>query len=246
MPDLPQPSPHQQQIFDEMAPLGFTSMTEQLPEIGATVEAVRCVQARGFGAVILSTEYLIVRAQRTGERTFSDLTNKQESVCLSAFLGWRSKPQEDRRAPVADAIDYLEEHMQSDEAEAVTILMNEHEDLLTEVSLLKESAEATCHAFIELIDRYNALLPDHSNQKQGYEAPAGLLNILKELPPEKLAQHTVAQTTNELAHAISTLRRMAYHPAANKESKMLIKRATATLQRQIDRINEQGLPSSDA
>lgn len=69
--------------------MGFTLIDEAKPEIGKPVEAVRVNQPRGFGGVILRTEYLLVDMVREDEHSYSDTTNNDKRLAYSAFEGWR-------------------------------------------------------------------------------------------------------------------------------------------------------------
>lgn len=69
--------------------MGFTLIDEAKPEIGKPVEAVRVHQPRGFGGVILRTEFLLVDMVRDDEHSYSDNTNNDKRLAYSEFEGWR-------------------------------------------------------------------------------------------------------------------------------------------------------------
>ncbi|HEJ4407869.1 TPA: hypothetical protein SL557_000148 [Pseudomonas aeruginosa] len=69
--------------------MGFTLIDEAKPEIGKPVEAVRVYQPRGFGGVILRTEYLLVNMVRAEEHSYTDTTNNDKHLASSEFEGWR-------------------------------------------------------------------------------------------------------------------------------------------------------------
>lgn len=69
--------------------MGFTLIDEAKPEIGKPVEAVRVHQPRGFGGVILRTEYLLVNMVREEEHSYTDTTNNDKHLAYSEFEGWR-------------------------------------------------------------------------------------------------------------------------------------------------------------
>lgn len=68
---------------------GFVSTdTEKMP-IGVRVEAVRVYQPRGFGGVILRTDYIGVSAIRIEEFSYTDLTNNDKRLGFSDFMAWK-------------------------------------------------------------------------------------------------------------------------------------------------------------
>lgn len=69
--------------------MGFTLFDEAKPEIGKEVEAIRVHQPRGFGGVILRTEYLLVNMVREEEYGYTDTTNADKHLAYSEFEGWR-------------------------------------------------------------------------------------------------------------------------------------------------------------
>ncbi len=69
--------------------MGFTLIDEAKPEIGKPVEAVRVHQPRGFGGVILRTEFLLVDMVREEEYGYTDTTNGDKHLAYSEFEGWR-------------------------------------------------------------------------------------------------------------------------------------------------------------
>lgn len=69
--------------------MAFTLIDEAKPEIGKLVEAVRVHQPRGFGGVILRTEYLLVNMVREEEHSYTDTTNNDKHLAYSEFEGWR-------------------------------------------------------------------------------------------------------------------------------------------------------------
>lgn len=78
---------------------GFTIMDDAKPEIGKPVEAVRVIQPRGFGGVILRTEYKIVPIVRETEYGYTDTLNDDRALAYSAFEAWRELQT---YAPAAD------------------------------------------------------------------------------------------------------------------------------------------------
>jgi len=68
---------------------GFTIIDDAKPEIGKPVEAVRVFQPRGFGGVILRTEYKIVPIIRETEYGYTDTLNGDRSLPYSEFEAWR-------------------------------------------------------------------------------------------------------------------------------------------------------------
>lgn len=68
---------------------GFTIIGDAKPEIGKPVEAVRVFQPRGFGGVILRTEYKIVPIIRESEYGYTDTLNGDRALAYSEFEAWR-------------------------------------------------------------------------------------------------------------------------------------------------------------
>lgn len=68
---------------------GFTLMEDAKPEIGKPVEAVRVFQPRGFGGVILRTEYKIVPIIRESEFRYTDTLNKDTHLTSIELEAWR-------------------------------------------------------------------------------------------------------------------------------------------------------------
>lgn len=86
------------EIEQRVREYGFTLMDEALPEIGKEVEAVRVVQDRGFGGVILNTKRIVVSIVRTGDYEYTDLLNETRMLSQSEFLGWR-EPETNSESP---------------------------------------------------------------------------------------------------------------------------------------------------
>lgn len=70
--------------------MGFTLIDEAKPEIGIPVEAIRVFQPRGFGGVILRTEFKIVPIVRETEYGYSDTLNNDKALAYSHFEAWRA------------------------------------------------------------------------------------------------------------------------------------------------------------
>lgn len=68
---------------------GFTLIDEVKPQIGKPVEAIRVIQPRGFGGVILRTEYKLVPIVRSSEYGYDDTLNGDFGLAYSTFEGWR-------------------------------------------------------------------------------------------------------------------------------------------------------------
>jgi hypothetical protein len=68
---------------------GFVIFDDAKPPIGVQVEAIRVFQPRGFGGVILRTEYKIVPIIRDSEYGYSDTLNNDAELAYSEFEGWR-------------------------------------------------------------------------------------------------------------------------------------------------------------
>jgi len=68
---------------------GFTLIDDVKPEIGKVVEAIRVFQPRGFGGVILRTEYKLVPIVRNSEYGYEDTLNGDRELAYSTFEGWR-------------------------------------------------------------------------------------------------------------------------------------------------------------
>lgn len=68
---------------------GFTIFDDAKPAIGVPVEAIRVFQPRGFGGVILRTEFKIVPIIRKSEYGYTDTLNEDEALAYSAFEAWR-------------------------------------------------------------------------------------------------------------------------------------------------------------
>lgn len=68
---------------------GFTLIDEAKPQIGRKVEAIRVFQPRGFGGVILRTEYKVVPLTRESEYGYTDTLNGDQGLAYSAFEAWR-------------------------------------------------------------------------------------------------------------------------------------------------------------
>lgn len=68
---------------------GFTLIDDAKPPIGKAVEAIRVIQPRGFGGVILSTEYKLVPIVRSSEYGYDDTLNGDFGLAYSTFEGWR-------------------------------------------------------------------------------------------------------------------------------------------------------------
>ena len=82
------------EVEEKIKELGFTLMSEAKPEIGKVFDGVRMHQPRGFGGVILRTEYLTVEAVRSSEYNYSDLTNKDQHLASSEWVGWKYEEEQ--------------------------------------------------------------------------------------------------------------------------------------------------------
>jgi hypothetical protein len=80
-----------EEIEDKIQALGFALFKDSKPDVGKTFEGVRMWQPRGFGGVILRTEYLSVDALRDSEFNYTDLTNKDKGLASSEWVGWKYK-----------------------------------------------------------------------------------------------------------------------------------------------------------
>jgi len=68
---------------------GFTIFDDAKPALGVPVEAIRVFQPRGFGGVILRTEFKIVPIIRDSEYGYTDTLNKDAALAYSEFEAWR-------------------------------------------------------------------------------------------------------------------------------------------------------------
>lgn len=84
---------------------GFTLMDESKPEIGKPVEAIRVFQPRGFGGVILRTEYKLVPIVRSSEYGYDDTLNGDHQLAYSTFEGWRELSTFNADGTLADKVE---------------------------------------------------------------------------------------------------------------------------------------------
>lgn len=82
------------EVEEKIKELGFTLMSDIKPEIGKVFDGIRMWQPRGFGGVILRTEYLTVSAVRSSEYNYTDLTNKDQGLASSEYVGWKYEEQQ--------------------------------------------------------------------------------------------------------------------------------------------------------
>lgn len=82
------------EVEDKIKELGFTLMSTTKPEIGKVFDGIRMWQPRGFGGVILRTEYLTVSAVRSSEYNYTDLTNKDQCLASSEWVGWKYEEEQ--------------------------------------------------------------------------------------------------------------------------------------------------------
>lgn len=80
-----------QEIEDKIQALGFNLFKDSKPDVDKIFEGVRMWQPRGFGAVILRTEYLSVDAVRYSQFNYTDLTNMDHGLASSEWVGWKYK-----------------------------------------------------------------------------------------------------------------------------------------------------------
>lgn len=129
---------------------GFTIMDEKRPEVGNRVEAIRIFQPRGFGGVLLGTEYKIVPIIRTSEHHYTDTLNGDTDLVYSAFEGWRELEtfadavggKESRTPTVFDSLD-LPEAVHAAAVEMLKLI----EEATTSIDLNHHHARADSFVF---------------------------------------------------------------------------------------------------